>query len=196
MARVEPIVYLEDTGKAVQNTRRVVETVGEYLKAHRVRHVVMATNTGYVGAQFAPLAEAHPKVNFVGVKMAPAVDKMYDVKWNARYGKRMEKAGLKLVCGTHALTGGVDRALQAKFSGSPPGAVIAQTLYLFSQGMKVCVEIIAMACDAGLAPEGAQVVSCAGTGHGADTAIVATSAASANLFDMTIHRVLAMPLNK
>ena len=196
MARVEPIVYLEDTGKAVQNTRRVVETVGEYLKAHRVRNVVVATNTGYVGAQFAPLAEAHPKVNFVGVKMAPAVDKMYDVKWSARYGKRMEKAGVKLVCGTHALTGGVDRALQAKFKGFPPGAVVAETLYLFSQGMKVCVEIIAMGCDAGLVPEGVQVVSCAGTGHGADTAIVATSAASANLFDMTIHRVLAMPLKK
>jgi len=196
MARIEPVVYFEDTGKAAQNTRRVVEVVGEYLKAHRVRHVVMATNTGYVGAKFAPLAEAHPKVNFVGVKMAPAVDKMYDVKWNARYGKTMEKAGVKLVCGTHALTGGVDRAIRAKFEGYPPSAVMAETLYLFSQGMKVCVEIIAMACDAGMVPEGVQVVSCAGTGHGSDTAIAATSAAGANLFDMDIHRVLAMPLKK
>ncbi|UCC68018.1 MAG: hypothetical protein JSV79_13055 [Armatimonadota bacterium] len=196
MARIEPVVYFEDTGKAAQNTRRVAEVVGEYLKAHRVRHVVMATNTGYVGAKFAPLAEAHPKVNFVGVKMAPAVDKMYDVKWNARYGKTMEKAGVKLVCGTHALTGGVDRAIRAKFEGYPPSAVMAETLYLFSQGMKVCVEIIAMACDAGMVPEAVQVVSCAGTGHGSDTAIAATSAASANLFDMDIHRVLAMPLKK
>ena len=196
MARVEPIVYFEDTGKAAQNTRRVVEAVGEYLKAHRVRHVVMATNTGYVGAQFAPLAKARPKVSFVGVKMAPAVDKMYDVKWSARHGKAMEKAGVKLVCGTHALTGGVDRAIRAKFEGYPPSAVMAETLYLFSQGMKVCVEIIAMACDAGAVREGVQVVSCAGTGHGADTAIVATSAASANLFEMAIHRVLAMPLGK
>jgi len=40
------------------------------------------------------------------------------------------------------------------------------------------------------------VVSCAGTGHGADTAIVATSAGSANLFDMDVHRILAMPLKK
>ncbi len=196
MARIEPIVYFEDTGKAARNTARVVEVVGEYLKGHRVRHVVMATNTGYVGAKFAPVAEAHPKVNFVAVKMAPAVDKLYEVKWNARYGKRMEKAGIKLVCGTHALTGGVDRAVQGQFEGYGPGSLIAQALYLFSQGMKVCVEIIAMACDAGLVPEGVQVVSCAGTGHGSDTAIVAKSAASANLFEMDIHRVLAMPLRK
>jgi len=196
MPKVEDITYFEDTGKWRQNTKGVVELVGGYLKPHRVRHVVMATNTGYVGAQFAPLAEQNPKVNFVGVKMAPAIDKMYDVKWNARHGKTMEKAGVKLACGTHALTGGLDRAVQAAFQGFAPGSLVAQTLYLFSQGMKVCVEVIAMACDAGLVPEGVQVVSCAGTGHGSDTAIVATSACSANLFDMTIHRVLAMPLGK
>ena len=153
---------------------------------------LLATETVDV-AQFAPVAEANPKVSFVGVGMAPAIDKMYDVKWNARYGKIMEGAGVQFMRGTHVLTGGVDRALREQFQGYPPGAVMAQTLYLFSQGMKVCVEIIAMACDAGLLPEGVQVISCAGTGNGCDTAIVATSAASANLFKMKIHRVLAMP---
>lgn len=196
MARVEPIVYFEDTKKAAQNTRRVVEVVGEHLKERRVKHVVLATNTGYVGAQFAPLAKKHPKVNFVGVKMAPAVDKIYDVKWSARHAKAMEKAGIKLVCGTHAITGGVDRAVQGLFEGYSPGSLIAHSLYLFSQGMKVCVEIIAMACDAGLVPEGVEVVSCAGTGHGSDTVIAARSAGSANLFKIDIHRVLAMPLKK
>ncbi len=196
MPKVEQITYFENTERAEQNTRAVVELVGEQLSGRRVRHVVFATNTGYVGAQFARLAKAHPKVGFVGVKMAPAVDRMYDVKWNPRYGRAMEQAGIKLVCGTHALTGAADHALRAKFDGFPPTAVIAETLYLFSQGMKVCIEVIAMACDAGALPEGVQVVSCAGTGHGADTAIVATSAGSANLFDMTVHRVLAMPLKK
>jgi hypothetical protein len=193
MADTGQITYFRDTGKWRRNTAAVVDIAGSHLKSSRIRHVVMATNTGYVGAQFAPLAEANPKVNFVGVKMAPAIDKLYDVKWSTRHGRAMEKAGIKLACGTHALTGGVDRALQSQFEGFPPGAIMAHTLYLFSQGMKVCVEIIAMACDAGLLPERVKVISCAGTGHGADTAIVATSAASANLFKMKIHRILAMP---
>jgi hypothetical protein len=158
--------------------------------------VVFATNTGYVGAQLARLAKRCPEVNFVGVKMAPAIDRIYNVKWNARYGKAMQDAGIRLVCGVHALTGGVDRALRAKLEGFSPNSLIAETLYLFSQGMKVCVEIVAMACDAGVLPEGVQAISCAGTGHGADTAIVVTSAASANFFDMDIHRILAMPLKK
>ena len=196
MPRVEPVVYFEDTGKVQANTLKVVETVGDFLKRRRVRHVVFATNTGYVGAQFAPLAKRHPKVSFVGVKMAPAIDKMYDIKWNPRYGRAMEQVGIKVVCGVHALTGGADHALSEKFGGMTPTALIAETLYLFSQGMKVCVEIIAMTSDAGLLPEGVEVVSCAGTGHGSDTAIVATSAAAANLFKIDIHRILAMPGRK
>lgn len=196
MPLTEQIVYFEDTAKAEENTRAVVALVGEYLKRGDARYVVLATNTGYVGAQFAPLAKAHPEVTFIGVKMAPAVDKIYDITFSDEHLKVMQGAGMKLVCGTHALTGGVDRALRAKFQGYPPSAVMAETLYLFSQGMKVCVEIIAMAADAGLLPEGEQVVSCAGTGHGSDTVIAAASAASANLFELDIHRVLAMPLKR
>ena len=194
MAKVDQITYFADTKKWKDNTAAVVGIVGKELKSSRIKHVVFATCTGYTGAQFAPLAKAQPRVSFVGVKMAPAIDAMYDVKWNARHAKVMEAASIVWFAGTHALTGGVDRALVKTFDGGfPPSAIIANTLYLFSQGMKVCVEIIAMACDAGVLPEGVKVVSCAGTGSGADTVIVATSAASANLFDMRIHRVLAMP---
>jgi hypothetical protein len=197
MTQPEAVVYFEDASKGEENTRRVVEIVGVHLKAHPITHVVMASNTGYVAAQFAALAKANPKVSFIAVKMAPAVDKIYDVTFDEGHRRTMEAAGIRLVTGTHALTGGVDRALRRKFDGGfPPGAIIAETLYLFSQGMKVAVEIIAMAVDSGLLPEGAEVISCAGTGHGADTAIHATAASSTNLFDMGIHRILAMPLRK
>ncbi len=197
MPKVEQITYFEDTAKAEENTQAVVRIVGDFLKSHPVKHVVLASNTGYVAAQFAALAKANPSVSFIAVKMAPAVDKIYDVIFDNGYRKAMDEAGIKLVTGTHALTGGVDRALRATFDGGfPPSAIIANTLYLFSQGMKVCVEIIAMACDSGLLPEGVEVISCAGTGHGADTVIVATSASSTRLFDLDIHRVLAMPLKR
>jgi hypothetical protein len=194
MAKVEKITYFEDTGKWRENTAAVVDIVATELRSSRVKHVVFATCRGYTGAQFAPVAKANPRVSFVGVAMASPVDKLYDVKWDARWGRIMDQAGVKLIRGTHALTGGVDRALCQTFDGGfPPGAIIAHTLYLFSQGMKVAVEVIAMACDAGVLPEGVKVIACGGTGSGADTAILATSAGSANLFKMDIHQVLAMP---
>jgi hypothetical protein len=193
MPKVKQIVYFEDTTEWKKNTAAVVAVVGKELQTSKIKHVVFATNTGYTGAQFAPLAQAHPKVSFTGVKMAPAIDALYDVKWSAKYGQAMEQAGIKWFGGTHALTGGVDRALRETFQGFPPSAIIAQTLYLFSQGMKVAVEVIAMACDAGLLPESVPVIACAGTSNGCDTAIVATSAASANLFKLRIHEILAIP---
>jgi hypothetical protein len=197
MAKTEQIVYFEDTSKWQANTKRVVEVVGEALTTRRIKHVVFATCTGYTGAQFAALAKAHPKVSFLGVGMSPAIDRMYDVKWNAAHGKAMERAGIRFMRGTHVLTGGADRALRAKFDGGfPPTAIVAETLYMFSQGMKVCVEIVGMACDAGALPDGVEVISCAGTGNGADTAVVVKSAASANLFDIDVHRILTMPLKK
>ena len=194
MPRTEQIVYCENTARFAENTRALVTAVDAYLTTNKAKHVVVASCTGYVGAKFSPLKQSHPKVNVVAVKMAPAIDKIYSVKVNPDYVDTMEKAGVIFIGGTHVLTGGADRAIRAKFNGYPPTAIMAETLYLFSQGMKVCVEIIAMACDMGVLPEGVEVVSVAGTGHGADTAIVATSAASANLFDLQIHRILAMPL--
>jgi len=196
MALTEQIVYFENTAKYAENTRVVIETVGGYAKAHKIKHVIAASCTGYVGAKLAPVKRANPKLNVVAVKMAPAIDALYNVKVNPKFVAAMKEAGVTFFGGTHVLTGGADRAIRAKFQGYPPTAIVAETLYLFSQGMKVAVEIIAMAVDAGYVPEGEEVISIGGTGHGADTAIVAKAAASANLFDLDVHRILAMPLSK
>lgn len=195
MALTEQIVYFEDTGAWQENTRAVVAVAAGHAKTHGVHHIVAASCTGYVGAQFAPVKRAAPDLTIIAVKMAPAIDRIYDVKVNDEHVRTMQEAGIAFFGGTHVLTGGADRALRAKFEGGfPPTAIVAETLYLFSQGMKVAVEVIAMACDAGALPEGVPVIACGGTGQGADTAIVATAAASANLFDLKVHRVLAMPL--
>ena len=60
--------------------------------------------------------------------------------------------------------------------------VMAKTLELISTGTLVCLECVLMAVDAGLVPEGKQVLAVAGTERGLDTAWVIRSSASANLF--------------
>ena len=72
---------------------------------------------------------------------------------------------------------------------------------MFGQGMKVCVEIVAMAADAGLIPvtnveEGAaDVIAIAGTGRGGDTVVVIGGTSTNHLFDMKIREVLAKPID-
>jgi len=74
-----------------------------------------------------------------------------------------------------------------------PLDVVADTLRLFSQGMKVCVEIVIMAADMGLIPVDGEVISIAGTGRGADTAVVIKPAHLPTLLELRIREVLAMP---
>lgn len=190
----EQILYFEPGEGYRKTTRAVIDCVGDYLTKHRIKHVVAASSRGYTGAQLAALREAHPRLNLVAVKMATGVDTIHKVKVSERHRKAMAAHGITFTGGTHAITGGLDRAIRDSLGGFTPNNIVAETLYLFSQGMKVCVEVIAMAVDHGLVPKGAQVIAMAGTGKGADTAIVATASGSTRLFEMDIHRVLAMPL--
>jgi hypothetical protein len=63
---------------------------------------------------------------------------------------------------------------------------------MLGQGIKVCVEIAAMACDAGLAPPG-DVIAVAGTGQGADTACLIKGDSSNRFFQIKVREILAKP---
>jgi hypothetical protein len=63
--------------------------------------------------------------------------------------------------------------------------LMAKTLELISTGTLVCLECVLMSVDAGVIPEGQEVLALAGTERGLDTAWVIRSSASANLFHPT-----------
>jgi len=88
---------------------------------------------------------------------------------------------------------GLDRAVRNKFGGVYPSEIIAQTLRMLGQGVKVCVEVAGMALDAGLIPYGVDVVSVGGTGRGADSAIVIAPAHSNQFFDTKIREIICKP---
>jgi hypothetical protein len=59
--------------------------------------------------------------------------------------------------------------------------------------MKVCVEIIIMAVDGGKVDTGEEVVVVAGSGRGADTAVVALAAPSTRLGELHITEIICKP---
>lgn len=103
---------------------------------------------------------------------------------------QMKEAGLSIVTGAHVLSG-VERTFGVEPAG--PATLMAHTLRMFSQGVKVCVEISAMALDAGRIPYGCEIVAAAGTGRGADTAMVLTPDYTARILKTRIHEILCMP---
>ena len=83
--------------------------------------------------------------------------------------------------------------MRKKFKMFLLGDVIANTLRIFGQGMKVVIECALMAADAGLAPVETDVISIAGTGRGADLAVVLSSVNSTDFFDMKVKEIFCKP---
>jgi hypothetical protein len=104
----------------------------------------------------------------------------------------LESTGAIVISAAHALSG-VERALSGKFGGVYPVEIMAHTLRMFCQGVKVCVEIAAMALDAGAIRHPKPVVVLGGTGRGLDTACVITPGYSAKIFETRVHEVLCKP---
>lgn len=107
----------------------------------------------------------------------------------------LQRLGVPVLTTTH-LFAGVDRALRFKFNGVYPAEIMAQTLRIFGQGVKVAVEISSMALDAGLIPYGQDVIAIGGSAEGADAAIVVRPAHSARIFDTQVREIICMPRNK
>lgn len=109
--------------------------------------------------------------------------------------QELQRQGVPILTTTH-LFAGVDRALRFKFNGVYPAEIMAQTLRIFGQGVKVAVEISCMALDAGLISFGQDVIAIGGSAEGADTAIVICPAHSARIFDTQVREIICMPRNK
>lgn len=106
--------------------------------------------------------------------------------------RKLQEKGVTVLTTTHLLAG-VDRALRFKFQGLFPAEIIAASLRLLGEGLKVCVEISVMALDAGLIPYGEEIIAVAGTGGGADTACIILPAHSNYFFDTIVKEIICKP---
>ena len=106
--------------------------------------------------------------------------------------QELEKMGVQVLTTTHLLAG-VDRGVRNQFGGVYPAEIIAQTLRLLGQGVKVATEIAVMALDAGLVPYDEEIICIGGTIQGADAAIVVKPAHANHFFGTEIREIICMP---
>jgi hypothetical protein len=108
------------------------------------------------------------------------------------YASVIESAGGRILTTQHAL-GGVNRAVRRKLNTFQLDEIIAHTLRIFGQGMKVVFEIAMMASDAGLVRTDELVLCIAGSGRGADTAVVLQPVNAQDFFDLNVVEIICMP---
>lgn len=152
-----------------------------------IEDIVVASNTGETARLLVgKVANLVVVTHHVGFR-EPGEDEMAQTERES-----LAAEGVKLVTASH-LFGGVDRGVTNKFGGLYPGGIIAQTLRTFGQGTKVCLEITAMALDAGAIPWDREVIAIGGTGRGADTALVLAPAHAKNFFDTKVLEIICKP---
>ena len=182
------VIYFEKPGE--RNTDACVDVLVK-LAGEGYKHFVIASTSGRTGLLAAKELKGFP-INLVivghsvGFK-APNTDEFLEENYKA-----ITSLGGKVYKGT-MLTHSLETSLAKEFSGVYPTLLIAQTLRRFGQGIKVCCEIVMEAADAGLIPEGEEVVAMAGTVKGADTVAIIKSATSKRFLSLKVLEILAKP---
>lgn len=184
------MVYFDNMG--VENTDEVLRISRQRAEELGIKTILVASSKGFTAVKamdvlsgFRVIVVTH-STGFRGADVQ---------EFTGENRKIVESKGGELITTTHAF-GGISKAMKYKFENYVIGDIIANALYIFGQGLKVCCEIAMMAADSGLVRTDEDVIAIAGTGGsggGADTAIVLTPVNSHNFFDMRVKELLCKP---
>jgi hypothetical protein len=198
MADVERAVsYFGCCGEA--NTEKVLGAVKRRCEERGLGTVVVASETGRSALRALEAFRGLP-IQLVVVTHYPAKTQgpMGDILIGlgrpeyADARRRLLEEGVRIVQGTRPFAPPT-RSIGWNFP--TPEAVVDKTLEVFGAGTKIAIEAAVMATDAGEVAEGDEVVACAGTFKGLDTALVVRTALSMNFFkDFEVREVVAKPL--
>ena len=184
------ITYFEQQGN--DYTDDLIKSVKDKLESSDdIKRIVIASATGESALKLyaalddfdVEIINVSHNIGFSGENESDISDEMVE---------KLEDVGIKTYFGLHAFSGAA-RGVTNKYGGFSPLDVVADTLRMFSHGVKVSAEISIMAADAGLVPVGEKIIAIGGRGHGVDTAVILTPVNSKNLFDLKFHEIIAMP---
>ena len=178
----EKIVYFEKAGK--ENTPEVLKLVKERAQARGITSIILASTRGDTARTAADFFDGS------GIRLV-VIPHQFGFRDQQRFPAELvdelEKKGHCVYFGTMLFhTDG--------FYGVTVPQAMANLLRIFGQGIKVCVEMVLMACNGGAVALGEKAIVVAGTAAGADTAVVVTASSSSKLANLRIHEIICKPL--
>lgn len=184
-------MFFERAGE--HNTEQTIKLALKKAEERDIKDIVVASCEGETAEKLLSLNNSG--LNIVCVThhtgfREPGINEMSE-----EMRQKLTAQGVKVLTTTH-LFAGVDRAIRNQFGGVYPAEIMAQTLRIFGQGVKVAVEIAVMALDAGLVPYGQEIISIGGTSSGADAAVVIKPAHSNHFFATEVKEIICMPRDK
>lgn len=178
-------MYFSEEGKG--NTEKVVELAIKAARENNISRIVVASNTGATARLFLGSGLDITCVTHVYGFGLPGTNEM-----NIKDREELTEKGMKVLTTTHVLSG-AERCFSSKFGGINPVEILANSLRMLGQGVKVCVEISVMALDSGMIPYGERIIAVAGTGRGADTAVILKPAHAKDILSTRIQEIICKP---
>jgi len=179
-------MHFDKPGK--DNTDQTLKLAAQRAKELSIDEIVVASTSGFTAYK---ASEIFDGCRITTVTYHSGFKEPFKNEMSADVRADLQKKGITVLAASHALSG-VERAIANKHSGVYPVLIIADTLRLFGQGIKVAVEVAVMAADAG-ALTGGDIIAIGGSGRGADAALVLKPAHQNNFFDMRIREVICKP---
>lgn len=171
-----------------QNTEKTIELAKERAKELGIKYIVVASTYGGTAMKVIN-SFREMDMNIVVVTICEGFKKEGWVM-SDQERQKLEEEGARMFTCPHTLGVGIEEAFADKLGARE---IVANTLYRFSQGMKVCVEIALMTADAGLIDVNREVLAIAGTDKGADTCIFLKPSYSMKFFGLNVNEIVAMP---
>ena len=180
-------LYFEKAGP--ENTEETLKLVKEWSDMLDIQTILVATTSGKTGVKAVELLENH---NVIVVTHSTGFKNENEQELIPEHKNSIEALGGKILTCQHAFAG-ISRAVRFKFNTYEIDEIIANTLRVLSQGLKVAVEIVLMAADSGLIRTDNDVIAIGGTSEGADTAAVIKPANVSRFFDLKVRGILCKP---
>ncbi|MCB2173072.1 hypothetical protein KQH65_10075 [archaeon] len=181
-------IYYTEGG--IEHTETTLKASLEAAKKLDIKTILVASTSGETGVKAAELyKDTGINLIVVGHQMGFPVPKVQQFKpdnWES-----IETLGGVVNLGTDVVTNSIR---QRQRLGHSPMSIITQTL--IAMKLKVNVEIVAKACDAGLILPGDRVISIAGSHKGADTSAMFTANDSPNILDIRPEMFICYPLSR
>lgn len=181
------VIYFEEPG--IKNTDETLRCAYKRAEELGIKDIVIASTTGETGVK---ACRVFSGFNIVVIRHHTGFRQPGTQEMKKEYEEEIVKRGGKILTASHVFSG-VERGIRNKLGTVGMLAIIAETLRLFGEGVKVCVEITVMAADAGLIPVDRDVIAIAGTSRGADTALVIKPSHSNDFFNLTIREIIVKP---
>jgi len=180
-------VYFENPGS--ENTEKVLHTAKQRAGELGIKTILMASTTGDTAVRAMDVLQG---LRIIAVSHYTGMRAPDTQEFTEENRKIVESKGGAVFTTDHTFSG-LSAAMRKQFNTYVIGDIVANTLRIFGQGMKVACEIAVMAADGGLVRTDEEIIVIAGTGRGADTAVVLKPVNSHNFFDLKVKEILCKP---